>query len=66
MSVVGIDGMTCSGCSGAVENVIRKIDGVSNVVVSLEPGQAVVHGAVDLLQLQGAIVSAGFEIRDDG
>jgi uncharacterized protein len=66
MSVVGIDGMTCSGCSGAVENVIRKLDGVSNVVVNLEPGQAVVHGSVDLKQIQSAIVAAGFEIRNDG
>jgi copper chaperone CopZ len=66
MTVIGIGGMTCNGCTGAVENVLRKIEGVSNVVVNLEPGQAIVHGAIDLQRLQSAIVAAGYELRDDG
>ncbi len=66
MTVIGVDGMTCSGCTGNVDKVIRKLDGVSNVVVSLEPGQAVVHGTVDKALIQSVIVAAGFEIREDG
>ena len=49
-----------------MDKVIRKLDGVSNVVVSLEPGQAVVHGTVDKALIQSVIVAAGFEIREDG
>eukprot|EP00438_Fugacium_kawagutii_P010405 Skav220405 [mRNA] locus=scaffold639:420018:421417:- [translate_table: standard] len=25
-------GMTCSGCSGAIERILKKVDGVSNLV----------------------------------
>lgn len=28
--------MSCSGCSGAVQRVLSKLDGVSNVDISLE------------------------------
>ncbi len=30
-----VTGMTCSACSAAVEKSVRKLDGISNVTVSL-------------------------------
>eukprot|EP00526_Cylindrotheca_closterium_P025648 CAMPEP_0113636490 /NCGR_PEP_ID=MMETSP0017_2-20120614/19051_1 /TAXON_ID=2856 /ORGANISM="Cylindrotheca closterium" /LENGTH=72 /DNA_ID=CAMNT_0000547375 /DNA_START=53 /DNA_END=271 /DNA_ORIENTATION=+ /assembly_acc=CAM_ASM_000147 len=35
-------GMTCGGCSGAVERILNKVDGVTNVVTDLEAKTVVV------------------------
>jgi copper chaperone CopZ len=37
---VKIQGMTCSGCVATVEKIIKAIDGIKNVSVSLIDGQA--------------------------
>jgi copper chaperone CopZ len=34
--VFNVEGMYCAGCVGAITNEIQRIDGVSNVSVSLE------------------------------
>ncbi|KIY96157.1 copper chaperone, partial [Monoraphidium neglectum] len=38
--------MACSGCSGAVERVLAKLQGVDSYDVSLEKQQVVVKGSV--------------------
>jgi copper chaperone len=49
-------GMTCGGCSGAVERILRKIDGVKDVRISLTEKRVEVDGtaspAVMLAALQ--------------
>ena len=42
---IPIEGMTCGGCVANVERVLKAIDGVQSVNVSLEPGEAVVEFA---------------------
>ncbi|CAF9910866.1 MAG: hypothetical protein GOMPHAMPRED_007214 [Gomphillus americanus] len=37
--------MTCGGCSGAVERVLKKLEGVSSYEVSLEKQSAEVHSS---------------------
>ncbi|KAI8853221.1 putative iron/copper transporter Atx1 [Chytridium lagenaria] len=36
-------GMTCSGCSGAVNRILSKTDGVNSFDISLETQTVVVH-----------------------
>jgi copper chaperone len=62
---IPIEGMTCGGCVANVERVLKAIDGVQNVNVSLTPGQAVVEfvpGRVDPARLHSAIEDAGYEV----
>jgi copper chaperone len=62
---IPIQGMTCGGCVANVERVLREIDGVQRVDVSLEPGQAVVEfvpGRVNPARLRSAIEDAGYEV----
>jgi len=40
--------MTCGGCSGAVERVLKKLDGVKNFDVSLESQTATVTAEENL------------------
>lgn len=62
--VIGVHGMTCTGCANSVSRVLRELDGVRSVEVSLEPAQATVGYdpvRVGIERLRSAIESAGFE-----
>ena len=37
-----VTGMTCGGCTGSVQRVLSKLDGVSHAEVTLQPGIATV------------------------
>ena len=57
-----VQGMTCGGCSGRVEKALRAVQGVDNVVVELDPGQATVFGAADAETLKTAVRDIGFTV----
>jgi len=40
--------MSCGGCSGAIERVLKKLDGVDSYEVSLENQTAEVHAKEEL------------------
>ena len=59
-----INGMTCGGCTGSVKRVLSKLDGVSQVEVSLTPGSATVQmdpSRVTAAGIQSAITSLGYK-----
>ncbi|KAK3282000.1 hypothetical protein CYMTET_10247 [Cymbomonas tetramitiformis] len=39
-----VDAMMCEGCVGAVRRVLEKLEGVENVVITLEDKKVVVTG----------------------
>ena len=65
---VGVDGMTCPFCAGAVEKQVSKIPNVKNVDVSLAQAKIVVTfkqgSKADLAAVKKAIKEAGFTPRD--
>ncbi len=59
-----VRGMTCGGCTGSVQRVLSKLDGVSHVEVSLTPGTATMQtdpSRVTAAQIRSAITSLGYE-----
>ncbi|MEO8836888.1 MAG: heavy-metal-associated domain-containing protein [Caldimonas sp.] len=57
-------GMTCGGCTGSVQRVLSKLDGVSHVDVTLSPGTATVQAdpaRVTAAQIERAITGLGYE-----
>lgn len=61
-----VSGMTCGGCSGGVQRALAKLDGVSQVEVTLSPGSAKVVADVDRvtpLQLEKAITELGYPAK---
>ena len=57
-----VDGMHCAGCVSSVEKALGKVSGVSNAMVSLAGGSALVKGtALDAERLAGSVREAGFE-----
>ncbi|MCP4809714.1 MAG: hypothetical protein GY884_30620 [Proteobacteria bacterium] len=58
---VGVEGMTCGGCSGRLEKVLNKLEGVDKAVVHLADKKAVVEGAATEADVRKAIEMAGFD-----
>lgn len=61
MKVIKVSGMSCSHCTGAVQEALEKLDGVSNVSVDLDKGEASYEGSVDRQAACNAVESVGFE-----
>ncbi|ETW85848.1 copper chaperone [Heterobasidion irregulare TC 32-1] len=55
--------MTCGGCSGAVERVLKKAEGVSSYDVSLEKQEVLVKGTIGYDDLLEKIKKTGKEVR---
>ncbi|OCH94963.1 hypothetical protein OBBRIDRAFT_788704 [Obba rivulosa] len=58
--------MTCSGCSGAVERVLKKTEGVASYDVSLEKQEVLVKGTIPYDDLLEKIKKTGKEVRCHG
>ena len=59
-----VQGMTCGGCTGSVQRVLSKLDGVSHVDVTLRPGTATVQAdpaRVSAAKIEAAIVGLGYQ-----
>ena len=59
-----IEVMSCGHCTSAVEKVLRKIDGVAEVAVSLEDKSAQITLTKDVPEeaLRSAVTEEGFEV----
>ena len=62
MKILSVDGMTCNGCVGRLQKVLQRLEGVTEAVVTLEPGEAKVDGNVTVATLITAIENAGFNV----
>jgi copper chaperone len=64
MAVIKIKGMSCEHCVRAVTKALEQVEGVADVRVDLEKGQAEFHeaGKVDMKKISEAIIKAGYEV----
>ncbi len=60
-----IEGMMCGNCARHVEGALKKVDGITSVVVDLKGGKAVVGFSKDVDQhtLANAIDEAGYTLK---
>ena len=59
-----VHGMTCGGCTSSVKRALGKIDGVSHVDVTLQPGSVTLevdNGRATPAQIEAAISSLGYQ-----
>ena len=62
MPTIKIKGMSCRHCVKSVTEALKKIDGVSDVNVNLEKGEASYEGDVDIKTMKKTIAEIGFEV----
>ena len=55
-----VTGMTCNHCKAHVEKALLKVNGVEEVEVNLEKGEAVVKGTASREDLLKAVEDAGY------
>ncbi len=62
--ILKIGGMACAHCKAAVEDALKKIDGVANAEADIDNKQATVlcGDGVDESTLNAAVENAGFDI----
>jgi len=59
-----VEGMNCSHCSGSVQRAVSEMDGVTDCVVFLDDGRAVVRGLdLDTAAVIGVIEGLGYKAR---
>ena len=61
-----VHGMTCGGCTGSVKRALSKIDGVSHVDVTLQPGSATLEADIARVtpdQIEAAIRGLGYHAK---
>ncbi|KII88472.1 hypothetical protein PLICRDRAFT_110679, partial [Plicaturopsis crispa FD-325 SS-3] len=56
--------MTCGGCSGAVDRVLKKTEGVTSYDISLEKQEVLVNGTIAYDDLLAKIKKTGKEVRN--
>jgi copper chaperone len=56
-----ISGMTCEHCVRAVTKALKGVAGVTGAEVTLQPGQAIVHGEAGPSDLISAVTNEGYE-----
>ncbi len=56
--------MMCEHCKQHVPEALKKIEGVTNVEVSLENKNAIIHAITDIDNhvIENAVIEAGYEI----
>jgi len=62
---IKVKGMTCGGCVASVTRVLKAVPGVSDVAVTLQPGEAKVTfdpARTGVSTLQTAIKDAGYDV----
>lgn len=62
--VISIEGMSCEHCVKSVTGALEAIEGVNNVVVSLDDNTATVETDVDNEILKNAIEDEGYDVVD--
>lgn len=64
-ATLNVSGMTCQGCVASVTRVLKAVPGVSDVVVTLQPGAAKIAydaSRTTLPVLKAAIEDAGYGV----
>ncbi|MCA9083218.1 MAG: permease [Planctomycetaceae bacterium] len=61
MTVVKVAGMTCNGCAGRLERVLKATDGVRQASVSFADGEARVEGTASADRIRRTVENAGFQ-----
>ena len=64
-----VGGMTCGGCVSSVTKALRAVDGVKDVAVSLQAGEARIEfdeNATAPDRLRAAVERAGYDVQEQG
>ena len=65
-TIIKVEGMVCNGCENRVQNALKTIDGIENVVADHNTGTVTVtaNSNVDEKTMKEKIEDIGFEVKE--
>ena len=65
-TILKVEGMVCNGCENRVQNALKTIDGIENVVADHNTGTVTVtaNSSVDEKTMKEKIEDIGFEVKE--
>lgn len=65
--IIKVNGMVCGGCENRVQNALRAIQGVENVIANHTNGTVTITAANDVEEniIKERIEDLGFEVKED-
>ncbi len=66
-TIIKVEGMVCNGCENRVQNALKNIDGVENVVADHTTGIVTVTSKNEVSEsvIKEKIEDIGFDIKED-
>ena len=66
-TIIKVEGMVCNGCENRVQNALKNIDGVENVVADHTTGTVTVTSKSEVAEnvIKEKIEDIGFEVKED-
>lgn len=64
--IIKVEGMVCNGCENRVQNAVKQIEGVENVVADYKAGtvKITIIESLDENLIKEKIEDIGFEVKD--
>ena len=65
-TIIKVEGMVCNGCENRVQNALKTIDGVENVVANHVNGTVIVtlNKDVDKVVIKEKLEDIGYEVKE--
>lgn len=66
-TIIKVEGMVCNGCENRVQNALKTIKGVKEVVADHTNGTVTINSKEDVTEevMKEKIEDIGFEVRED-
>ncbi len=66
-TIIKVEGMVCNGCENRVQNALKTIEGVENVVANHTNGTVIITSKDEVSEsiMKEKIEDIGFEVKED-
>ena len=61
-NIINVEGMMCSGCENRIQNAVKSMPNVSDVIASHTEGTVKILGDIDIESVKEKINDLGFEV----
>ncbi len=65
--IIKVEGMHCQGCENRIQNALKQIDGVEEVIANYKEGivTVTVNNQIDIKTINEKIDDIGFTVKED-
>lgn len=66
-TIIKVEGMVCNGCENRVQNALKTIEGIENVVANYKEGKVTITSKSEVSEsiIKEKIEDIGFEVKED-